>query len=84
MEFPAESLGLMAKCPYCRKDTELTLAVPEAAPTIPRKAVVLTIITVLILGLGLWGSLAALKRAERWSAEMKGKAGATNAAPARR
>lgn len=83
MEFPANSIGLVAKCPFCRKDTELTLAVPEIPSTIPRKAIVWTTIAVIILGLGLWGSLAALKRAERWAVEKK-DAGPATAEPAKR
>jgi hypothetical protein len=65
LEFPAEATGTTVDCPLCGQPTELLLARPVEEPTIPRATIVWTLIAVLILGGGLAGALAALKRAER-------------------
>ncbi|HEV2394207.1 MAG TPA: FxLYD domain-containing protein [Verrucomicrobiae bacterium] len=76
LEFPADSVGLAAPCPHCGNQTELLLLVPVQEPTIPTRAIVWTVIGVVILGLGLAGALVALKRAERWAARQKAAAAA--------
>lgn len=63
LEFPAESIGLEAQCPFCRKRTELRLGVPATEPGIPRRAIALIAITLVILGLGIGGIFFALHRA---------------------
>jgi hypothetical protein len=73
IEFHAEHAGTSAACPHCGELTELLLAAPvdETSP-VRRKAVVFTIIAVLILVGGLVGSAVALKRAKRLQAERQG------------
>jgi len=63
--------GLTADCPHCGQQTDLLLAAPPEEPTIPRRTIVWAVIGIVILGLGLIGALAALKRAERWAAWQK-------------
>ena len=65
LEFPAESIGLVAPCPHCGEETELMLATPKSESVIPRRAIVWTWIAVVVLALGLAGSIVALKRAQR-------------------
>jgi hypothetical protein len=70
IEFHAEHAGTTATCPHCGEATELLLAAPpEEASPVRRKAVVFTVIAVLILVGGLMGSVIALKRAKRLQAE---------------
>jgi hypothetical protein len=71
LEFPAEMAGLPTDCPHCGKQTELLLAARTDEPIIPRRTIVWAVIGIVILGLGLVGSLVALKRAERWAARQK-------------
>lgn len=52
-------------CPHCGVSTELLLAPVTEEPTIPRRTILWTGITVLILLFGLAGSWVTLKRAER-------------------
>src|SRR5262252_2806489 len=68
LEFPAELAGTSIDCPHCGKVTALWLALPPEEPTIPRRTVIWTMITVLILFSGLAGAIIALKRAERRAA----------------
>lgn len=83
IEFPVELVGTTIDCPHCGKPTELLLAVPPQEPSVPRKAIVWTGIAVLILVLGVVGSLVALKRAQRWAARQKAAAALASApAPA--
>lgn len=65
LEFPAEQTGLVADCPHCGQGTELLLARPPDASTVPRTRIVWAIIAVVILGAGLAASLVALRMAER-------------------
>src|SRR5262245_33509697 len=85
IEFPVEATGLTADCPHCGQQTELMLTPPPQESAIPRKAIVWTVIAVIILSLGLAGALAALKRAEKWAAREKQKSAvatpATNTGP---
>jgi hypothetical protein len=82
--FPAESIGLTATCPHCGKETVLMLATPEAEPALPRKTLVMGIVAIVILILGLLGSLIALNRAGNLAKERKPQTGnATNAAQPR-
>ena len=69
IEFHAEHAGSTAECPHCGQQTELLLAVPpeEEAP-IRKKAIVFTVVAVLILVGGLIAANIALKRAKRLQA----------------
>jgi hypothetical protein len=71
IEFPAELVGTVAECPHCGKSTELLLAVPKQEPALPRRVIVWTVVSVVILGLGLAGAMVALRRAERLAASHK-------------
>src|ERR1041384_3966056 len=71
LEFPADGAGMTVECPHCGKMTELWLARPPEEPTIPRRTLVWTIVTVVILLLGLAAAVDALKRAERRAAAKK-------------
>jgi hypothetical protein len=63
-EFAATQIGLTARCPLCRKETELQLSTPEIAPTVPRRLILWTIVALVILLAGLGISLVLLKKAE--------------------
>ena len=82
LEFPAELIGTVVPCPHCQQDTELLLLVATEEPTVPRRALIWTGIAVVILGLGLAGALAALKRAQRWAEQQKPQIATTPAAAA--
>jgi len=71
IEFQAELVGTMTRCPRCGKQTELRLAAPPEEPAVPRKAIVWTGITIvilvaavigLVLGLDHYAKLAARKK----------------------
>jgi hypothetical protein len=66
IEFHAEFTGTTADCPHCSQPTELLLAPPpEEGSPVRTKAIVFTVIAILILLGGLVGAVIALKRAER-------------------
>ena len=65
LEFPAEIIGTELQCPHCGQQTELVLGLPPEAPALPRQAILWTLIALLILGLGLVGTLVALNRAQK-------------------
>jgi hypothetical protein len=65
IEFPAEAVGTPSDCPHCGQTTELLLAVPKIESSVPTKAVVYTVIAIVILVGGLIGAQIALKRAKR-------------------
>jgi hypothetical protein len=64
IEFRAETAGMTADCPHCGQATELLLATPPQESAVPRKALVFTGLTLLILVGGLAGALIILKRAQ--------------------
>jgi len=68
IEFPAEATGMSVDCPHCAKVTELLLAPLPDEPLIPRRTIIWTVATVLVLVLGLAAALVALNRAERGAA----------------
>src|SRR5438477_6426892 len=68
LEFPAEAVGTSVDCPHCGKKTELWLAPPPEEPAVPRRTLIWTAITVLILLASLAGAVVALKRAEKRAA----------------
>ena len=49
IEFQAELVGTMATCPRCREQTELMLATPPDEPAVPRKVIVWTLVTAVVL-----------------------------------
>jgi hypothetical protein len=71
LEFPALAVGTVIDCPHCGQPTELLLAAPRTESAVPGKAIFWTAVAVLILGLGVIGSLAALKQAQKWAALQK-------------
>lgn len=75
IEFPAESVGTTTECPHCGKATELLLAVPKTESSLPTKAIVYTVVAIVILVGGLIGAHFALKYA-RWFAERRNEAAA--------
>src|SRR2546421_1809692 len=71
IEFPADSTGTSIECPHCGKMTDLLLAVPSAQPLLPRKKIILTVVTIVLLVLGLGAALVALNKAQDWLARQK-------------
>jgi len=69
--YPAHLVGTYAACPHCGQTTELLLHQPPEEPLIPRKVIVWTLATVLVLLMGFGGAILALKRAQKWSEERK-------------
>ena len=82
IEFPAEGIGTTAECPHCSQATELLLAAPPEEPTIPRRTIIWTGVTVLLLLLGLGGAILALKRAEQKAIKKESNTASLPAAPA--
>ncbi|HWI57530.1 MAG TPA: hypothetical protein VNZ22_09900 [Bacillota bacterium] len=74
IEYAAELIGTTTQCPHCGQVTELQLATPPQEPTLPRRAVFWTLTAVVILLLGLGGSVIALKRAQHLAEQHKAKA----------
>ena len=64
-------VGTPAPCPHCGQQTELLLARPPEEPTISRRTILWTVAAVVVLGLGLAGSLIAVKRAQRLVASQR-------------
>jgi hypothetical protein len=64
----------MTPCPRCKKQTELTLAVPSEEPAVPRKLIVWTIVAVVILALGVIVPVAGLRHFEKLAARQRDRA----------
>ena len=73
LEFPVETVGMTIDCPHCGKPTELLLRAPPEEPSVPRKAILWTVIAVVILGLGLAGAFWALNRAQKLASRQNAK-----------
>ncbi len=72
-EFPAEVAGLTGECPHCGQPTECLLASPpEEISLVQTRAVIFTIVAVVILVGGLIGASVALNRAKQMVAEKQG------------
>ncbi|HLH52814.1 MAG TPA: FxLYD domain-containing protein [Verrucomicrobiae bacterium] len=71
LEFLVDHIGMTVPCPHCGQQTELLLPQPPQEPSIPTRAIVWTLVAVVVLGMGLVGSLVALKKAQRWAASQK-------------
>jgi hypothetical protein len=80
--FPADSIGTTANCPHCGQPTELMLARPKEEPSVPRKTLIWTVVTVLLLGLGLIGAIVALRIAEKRVPPKPEQAAETGSVPA--
>jgi len=65
IEFPAEAAGTTTECPHCGRTTDLMLAAPETESSVPTRAIVYTVIAIVVLVGGLIGTQIALKRAKR-------------------
>jgi hypothetical protein len=64
-------VGALTDCPHCGQQTDLLLARPPEESAIPRRAILWTVGAIIVLGLGLAGSLIAVKRAQRLVARHK-------------
>lgn len=86
IQFPAELIGTMGACPRCRKQTEFMLESPVAEPSVPRKVIVWTVVTAVLLVAGLIVTVVGLKHFEKLAAGQRdhatGTAGAKEAAVA--
>ena len=71
IQFPVELVGTMTACPRCGKQTELLLAAPPEEPAVPRKVVIWTVVTVVVLALGVIVLVAGLKHFEKLAARQK-------------
>jgi hypothetical protein len=71
IEFQAELVGTMATCPCCRKQTELMLAAPPEEPGVPRKVIVWTVATAVVLISGLIVTVVGLKHFEKLAAQQR-------------
>jgi hypothetical protein len=70
--FPAESTGTTADCPHCGQPTELLPALPpETKSPSSTKAIIYTVLALVILGGGLIAAVLLLKRAERLTARQR-------------
>jgi hypothetical protein len=76
IEFQAERVGTLATCPRCRKHTELMLAAPAEEPAVPRKVIVWTVVTAVILVSGLIVTVVGLKHFEKLAARQRDQVGA--------
>ena len=83
--FPAGLVGTMTPCPRCGKQTELLLAAPPEEPTVPRKAIIWTVVVTAILALGVIVPLVGLRHFEKLAARQRAQttvAASTNATEA--
>jgi len=65
IEFAPEAVGTTTECPHCGQTTELLLALPPTESLLPTKAIVYTIIAIVILVGGLIGTQIALNRTKQ-------------------
>jgi hypothetical protein len=79
IQFQAELIGTVATCPRCRKQTELMLESPTLEPSVPRKAMIWTVITAGILVVGLIVTVVGLRHFEKLAARQKERAAAAAA-----
>ena len=74
LDFPAESIGTVGKCPHCGKEAELLLAAPPQEPTVSRRTMVWSIVGVVVLVLGLVLPLWGLKHYQKLMQQKQGAA----------
>src|ERR1039458_800228 len=77
IEFPAELVGTLTQCPRRGEQTEMLLPAPPDESSVPRKAIVWTIVAIVILALGVIVPVAGLKHFEKLAARQKGQSGAS-------
>src|SRR5579864_2209981 len=82
LEFMVDHIGMTVPCPHCGQETDLLLPKPPEEPSIPTRAILWTVIALVVLGLGFAGSLIALKRAQRWAESHKHQSPVAAAEPA--
>jgi hypothetical protein len=73
LEFPAELIGTTAQCPRCRKQTELMLPAPPIEPLVPRKVIIWTLATSMLLVLGAIAFVIGVKHFADLAAQQKGR-----------
>jgi hypothetical protein len=73
LDFPAARIGLTGKCPHCARETELMLAAPPQEPWVPRRVLVWTVVTVLLMMAALIAFLTGFNHLARRAAEKKQK-----------
>ena len=83
IEFPVDAAGMSVDCPHCGKPTELLLAAPPDEPLVPRRTIIWTVVTVLILILGAVAVMVALNLTEKRAARQKAEAVAKELAAAK-
>jgi hypothetical protein len=83
IEFPVDAVGMTVDCPHCGKPTELLLAAPPDEALVPRRTIVWTVVTVLILILGAVAVMVALNLTEKRAARQKAEAAAKALAAAK-
>ncbi len=71
IEYPAHLVGTLSKCPYCGEQTELVLETPTQESWVTKRVVIFTVITAVILVLGLAACFIAFKMAESRSGHQK-------------
>jgi hypothetical protein len=74
IEFMADRIGTVARCPNCGNETELLLAAPPKEPSQISKLAVSAGIAIVVLVLSLLATIIGLKHFERKAAERKGNA----------
>jgi len=82
IEFQAELVGTMTQCPCCGKQTELLLAAPPEEPMVPRKAIVWTVITIVILVVGVMVPVVGLKHYAKLAERQRDRTRAAASDPA--
>ena len=73
-DFQAELIGTLGVCPRCRKQTELMLATPTLEPSVPRRAILWSVITAGILVAGLIVTVVGLRHFEKLAASQRERA----------
>jgi hypothetical protein len=76
IEFQAELVGTMTQCPRCRKQTELTLAVPPEEPAVPGRILFWTIAAIVMMVLALVVTIVGVNHYAKLAASQKARAAA--------
>lgn len=62
-DFRADLIGSTSPCPHCGQDTEMMLETPKIESGVPKRLLAVSLLAIVILGVGLVASMLALKRA---------------------
>jgi hypothetical protein len=76
IEFQAELVGTMTQCPRCRKQTELSLAVPPEEPAVPGRILFWTVAAIVIMVLALVVTIVGVNHYAKLAASQKARAAA--------